>query len=315
MRNRSVIITVSLNPAIDRVLEVEDFTFGAHQPARELSRTPAGKAINVSRVLAALDARSVATGFLGSENRSSYDPLFRDGRISDEFFLLPGRTRENVTIVDRTSGRETHLRDVGLKVERRYLDRLAKKLGLLSRADCIVIFSGSLPPGAEPADLVQLVQVCASAGARVAVDTSGEALRAMAGRPLWLLKPNAAELAALTGRELGSLPEHLDAARELAARVDVVLFTRGEQGAYLFTGELALHAVAPVPAELIRNTVGCGDVLLGTFVAGVCRGRDLRQCLRDAVAFATASACDVATAQFGPELAEKLKDQVQLTDV
>ncbi len=92
------IITVTLNAAVDRVIEVENFTIGAHQTGREVSRVPGGKGVNVSRILAALDAPSIATGFIGKENRSVFDPIFRDGTIADELVVLDGRTRENVTI-------------------------------------------------------------------------------------------------------------------------------------------------------------------------------------------------------------------------
>jgi len=309
------IITVSLNPAIDRVMGVENFTLGAHQTGREVSRIPAGKAVNVSRVLAALNVRSIATGFLGQENRASFDSLFSNGLVSDEFFLLPGRTRENVTITDRETGQETHIRDAGLKVERRYLDRLAKKLSLLSRPLCVVIFSGSLPPGAGPEDLVRLVDVCTAAGARVAVDTSGEAIRAMVGKQLWLVKPNATELEHLVGRKLGDLRQQLLAGRELASHVRVVLLTRGGEGACLLTPDLALHGRVSIGPERLRNTVGCGDVLLGAFVAGTWRGLDVRQAFVEAVACASASACSLGTAEFDPDVVEELRSKVQVTEL
>lgn len=306
------IITVSLNPAIDRVVEVDRFAFGAHQEARDVLRTAGGKGINVSRMLAAMGVRTIATGFLGEENRASFDSLFRDSLIRDEFFNLPGRTRENVTIADHHTGQETHLRARGLPVAPRHLARLEKKLGLLAAEGSLVIFSGSLPPEVTPEQFRELVDSCSRAGAKVAVDTSGDALRSMAGRRLWLVKPNSYELPLLVGRDLGSLDEELAAARELAGRVEYVLFTCGAAGAYLFGPDVALHARVDVGDSEICNTVGCGDVLLGAFVAGLSVEQGIHQTFRDAVACATASAMNFTPGEFDPADLFKLQPHTEL---
>jgi 1-phosphofructokinase len=311
----STVITVSLNPAIDRVLEVEGFTIGAHQPGRELRRTPGGKAVNVSRALACLGVRSIATGFLGEENRSDFASFLSAPLVVDQFFPLAGRTRENVTIADPRTHQETHIRDAGLAVCQRDIKRLATKLHLIARQDNIVIFSGSLPPGMTPQDFSALIDSPIAAGAHVAVDTTGAALRAMAGKRLWLLKPNAAELAELIGRPISDLAGQIAAARELARTVKVVLFTRGAQGAWLFSGPAALHGRVDVPPDKVRNTVGCGDALLAAFVAGVARGESMPAAFAEAVATASASACTVGPAEFDPAYSARLRQTVQLTDV
>ena len=309
------IITVSLNPTIDRVIEVDDFTVGAHQVGREILRTPGGKAVNVSRVLARLGVRSIATGFLGADNRNYFDSFLQCAQVADEFFVLPGRTRENVTVVDRRSNQETHIRDIGLEVDARNLARLKKKLQLMSRADSIVIFSGSLPPGVGPGDLLEMVQMCIASGARVVVDTSGEALLAVAGQRLWLVKPNSLELSTLTAEKFHTPEAEIAAARKLAGRVETVLFTRGDQGSYLFAEGLALHGHVPVEPHCIRSTVGCGDALLGAFVAGVQRKGDLRRVFADAVACASASACTASPAEFELDLMNELRAQVRVQEL
>ncbi|HOF17413.1 MAG TPA: 1-phosphofructokinase family hexose kinase [Phycisphaerae bacterium] len=298
MSDVRAIITVSLNPAIDRVIEVENFTLGEHQVGHEIMRIPGGKAVNVSRVLKTLGVRNIATGFLGRDNRHEFDSVLSGHLVGDEFFLLPGRTRENITIADPKTNQETHIRNPGLTVDPRSLKRLATKLNLVCRQGHFVVFSGSLPPGVEGKDFVTLLDICRSAGAHVAVDTTGEALDAVADQSLWLVKPNAAELARLAGRELHGLDDELRAARALVGRVKIVLFTRGAEGAYLFTEQFALHARAEMDPARVRNTVGCGDVLLGAFLAGLWRGRAMIEAFADAVAAATASACTIAPAEF-----------------
>lgn len=307
-----MIITVSLNPTIDRVLEVENFTLGRHQVGREALRVPGGKAVNVSRVLASLGVRSVITGFLGAENRAQFEPFLRSAAVMDEFFVLPGRTRENVTIVDPHAGQETHIRDVGLTVDATNLNRLRKKLDLMGRKGSIVIFSGSLPPGVTPLDFQGLVRTCLDTGARVAVDTSGAALHAMTGLPLWLVKPNLTELSELTGRTIETVADQLDAARGLAATVETVLLTRGAEGAYLVVDGNAYHGRAALDPARVVSTVGCGDALLAAYVAGAVRGLEPTAAFRDALACASASACTASPAEFVPGVMDELRATVEV---
>ncbi|MGC9454299.1 MAG: 1-phosphofructokinase family hexose kinase [Phycisphaerae bacterium] len=309
------IITVSLNPAVDRVLEVPDFRIGAHQTGREIRRTPAGKGVNVSRVLAKLGAPCVATGFLGRDNRDEFRHVLADDRTADEFFPLPGRTRENVTITDPENNRETHIRNPGLKVDERNFQRLLTKLRLIAREGYFVLFCGSTPPGIGPDEFARLVDTCLETGARVAVDTSGPPLKAVADRKLWLLKPNAAELSELVGRDLPDRDAQLAAGRELAQRVSVVLLTSGAEGAYLLTRDQAVHGHVEIDAQEVRNTVGCGDVMLGAFVAGIDAGMDIRDAFAQTIAAATAAACHLVTAEFEAELFEQFKQRVELTDL
>ncbi|MFQ6049219.1 MAG: 1-phosphofructokinase family hexose kinase, partial [Phycisphaerae bacterium] len=182
------IITVSLNPAIDRIIEVPNFTIGAHQRGRQLSRHPAGK----------------ATGFVGRNEVEQFERFLSSGRTNSQFLAVDGATRENVTIVDPTARQETHIRDVGFVVSQRELTRLKKKLHLICRPTSLVIFSGSMPPGIGAEQFVELVQLCLHAQAKVAVDTSGPALQAVARLSLWLVKPNVAELAEIVGQPIHS---------------------------------------------------------------------------------------------------------------
>jgi len=309
------IVTVSLNPAIDRLIEVEGFTLGAHQMGRELRRTPGGKAINVTRVLTALKTPNIATGFLGRENRTAFSPVFDSPIVSDEFIYLPGATRENITIADPAGTRETHIRDTGLWVMPEHLRLLTEKIEWLAGPGTIVVFSGSLPRGLSARAFLDLVSLAGARGAQVAVDTDGESLRAMAGRPLWSLKLNEAELDELVGRKIDGLAERIVEARMLASIVQMVLLTHGEQGAFLFTSKVGVHGHVPLKPEQVKNTVGCGDVLLGAFLSGIFAGGDPMDSFIEAVACAAASACHLATAEFDPELARELRTRVQIKEV
>ena len=137
------IITVSLNPAIDRVIEVPDFAVGAHQKSRPISRQPAGKAINVSRILGRLDIDNIATGFVGAAESELFHQSLAGPHTRAELIAIDSPTRENITITDPINHRDTHIRDASFEIGAQTLKRLHKKLHVLCRDKTLVIFSGS----------------------------------------------------------------------------------------------------------------------------------------------------------------------------
>jgi len=306
----SAIVTVGLNPAIDRVLEVEGFTIGAHQQGKEVFRMPAGKSLNVSRALALLGVHNTATGFLGKDNHEEFSLMLEELNIVDEFFLLPGRTRENVTITDPVTRQETHIRQRGLHVDELHRQRLQRKLQFLSRPDAIIVFSGSLPPGISSEEFAAMVDMCVAGGAKVAVDSSGSAIREVWARKLWLVKPNHQELSDLAGRPLDNEQQELVAARELADHIEVVLLTKGSAGALMFSGGMEFRGHVDLDESLVKNTVGCGDAMLAAFIAGVRQQLPIEKAFARAIACATASACTLSPADFDPAFAGELEQRL-----
>ncbi len=311
MKEKSRIVTVTLNPAIDRVIVVEKLTVGAHQHGQTVLRVPGGKGVNVSHALAAMKTPTTATGFLGADNRVDFLPLLSNPLITDRFVSMPGRTRENITLAD-PEGTDTHIRDRGLAVDDKALDQMCDVLAELSNSQSIVAFSGSIPPGMNGEAFARLVGVCVSGGARVAVDSSGEAIRAIRDKKLWLLAPNELELVQLLDRNITTRDEQLTAARSLLKRVEMVLLSCGKQGAYLLSKNRTYHACAPLPNDWVRNTVGCGDVLLAAFLGGIWGGQSPREALVLAIATAAASAAHPATATWDDYVLEELLPQVEV---
>ena len=175
----------------------------------------------------------------------------------------------------------------------------------------------STPPGVSPCDFANLIQLCIDAGSSVAVDTSGEALQAVTDKKLWLLKPNTAELQEITGEKLTTLDEQLTAARKLTANIENVLLSLGADGAFWITKSKTLHALASLDdfSLPVLNTVGCGDALLGAFIAGIQNGANHKDILTTAVATASASAAHHVTAQFDSDLVEKLKAKTKVKTI
>ena len=292
------VLTVGLNPAIDRVIEVPGFTIGGHQHGRLRSRSAAGKAANVSRALARLGVRNVAEGFVGAEDIEFFQRDLDSTHTNTRFLPVAGQTRENVTIVDPETNVETHIRDRGFTVTSEDVTRMLDELAQVCRPGQIVVFSGSLPPGMSVEDFRGMVELAGRQGARVAVDTNGPALAALADVPLWLIKPNRDELAELTGRSVEKDDDLVRAASGLSATIGTVLVSCGRAGGYAFVDGCRLTGRVPVDQRRVGSTVGCGDVMLAGFIAASLSGGTVADAHREALAVATASATSLVPGEF-----------------
>ncbi len=146
----SPIVTVTLNPSVDRVIEAPRFAVGSNVRGNVVARYPAGKGVVVSRVLATLGSRSIVTGLIGSEELNYFETFLErvgEGRIITQFLVARGRTRENITVVDPVEDTETHVREIGFEVREDDVVRITSKVGLLAHRGALMVFSGSIPPG------------------------------------------------------------------------------------------------------------------------------------------------------------------------
>ena len=276
MKPFDTIVAVALNPAIDRIVEVPGFHAGGHQRGRRLTRYPAGKAINVARTMAMLGQPCVVSGFVGRAEEDWYRTFLqeqgRDGSgplIDCRLVPVAGHTRENISVVDPLSpDSDTHIIEQGFSVKESDLDRLQEVLSPFAAPGRLIAFCGSLPEGLSADRFGTLLRFCLDRGAAVAVDSSGEALRVATQLPLWLVKPNREELAELMGRPLNAEDEQLAAATELARTTRWVLVSAGAEGAMLVDKKGNRRALLSIPSESVVGTVGCGDALVGGFLAG-----------------------------------------------
>ncbi len=292
-----MIVTATLNPAVDRVLEVAGFQIGAHARAIVKALLPAGKGNNVARGVARLGGAAAASGFVGqNEERMFAESLGSEG-VETRFCTVAGLTRTNTTVLDPEAHTTTHLREQGFRVTahdvRALAGLLADRLGELG--DATLVFAGSLPPGMEPGHFAELIESCAARCASVVVDTNGPALRAaVETRSVGVLKPNLAELGELFGGPVAR-EEAAAAAAGLLDRVRTVLLTLGAEGALLVEPGGAVRCRCLVEPSDVRNTVGCGDAFLAGWLRGAEVSDDRTDALRWAVATGAASAMSEAT--------------------
>lgn len=276
------VATVTLNPAIDRTVAVAGLAPGAVNRAEHVGDRPGGKGVNVAAALAEQGHRAVALGFLGHDNESAFTAFFSALGVRDRCLRLPGATRVGIKIIDTVRGGTTDLNFPGLAPAPADLAALLRQLEELDARWCVL--AGSLPPGV-PADFYARATARLKArGVHVALDTSGEPLRAaLAARPDFI-KPNVHELAAHLGRPLPTEDAAVEAARELVASgVGTVAVSRGGDGAVFVTASEVV--IARPPAIPVRSTVGAGDAMVAGYVAARLRGISLAETARLATAF------------------------------
>ncbi|MBI1373444.1 MAG: hexose kinase [Phycisphaera sp.] len=316
MASFSSIVSVSLNSAIDRTIQVSNLRVGAHLRGQRIALQPAGKGVNVARTLGVLGQPCTLTGFVGDEDAEWYRrSLHVDcaGRVGDRLVPVAGHTRQSITLIDPAAGVDTHIVEQGYAIGRDDLRRVRAALDELAAPHTLICFCGSLPPGVTVDHFVAMISDCLDKGASVAVDSSGEALRAACELPLALAKPNVSELAELVGAELSSEAAATEAARELAKRVTWVLLSLGADGALLTHNDHAWRGRLDVEPTRVVNTVGCGDALLAGFVDGWIRTKgDPAASLRRALSVAAANATSATVA--GYDVAT-LGDTAEVADV
>lgn len=292
MNNTNRILTITLNPAIDQTIMLPSLQTGSVNRAEQCHQQAGGKGVNVSARLGEFGIGTIATGFLGEENQSHFTSLFSKLPIHDAFVRIPGRTRSGIKLVERHGEVTTDINLPGAQVDSNDIASLHKQLRALDLRDTWCLIGGSLPPGFTRDDFSSLIDLLKSAGARVAVDASGDALRVAIERNVDLIKPNQHEIAEFLGREIIDLADARAAALEVrTAGVSRVILSLGEAGA-LFLDPCAF-IMAKAPTISVASTVGAGDALLAGYLAGLSSGLDATARAQLATTFAICSLSSV----------------------
>ena len=316
-----MIVTVTLNPTLDKTLSVPALRPGEVHRARFLRQDIGGKGINVSRALAALGVASIPIGFLGgATGRAIREGLAAEG-FDARFVEVPGETRQNLTLLDEASGVYTKINEPGPTVGPEHLAALYALVAELAAPGDLWALCGSLPPGA-PADFyADLVTAVQARGAAAILDTSEEALRlGLAARPLGI-KPNSEEAAQALGRPVASDEEHLDSGAPplRAVGVDAAPCACGlpdTRRARVGAGRRRSVSVGSAAAGERAQSGGRGGCDAGGPALGAVGWlRCVRDGTRRAVACGTAAAMQEGTGVGPRALIDELRPQVRVTHV
>ena len=257
-----MIITVTLNPAIDKTLYIDDFAVDSVNRPRSMRVDAGGKGINVSKVIAALGGHSLATGVIAGNNGRYIKNFLDEQQLANDFLEIAGETRTNLKIVDLVKYTNTDINEPGPEIGVTETDAIVERIIGLVEPDSVMVFSGSVLPG-MPADIYyRLIAGCKQRGAITILDADNDLLKngVMAGP--YLLKPNIHELERLVGRKLTAIDDIADCARRLMNDhgIKFMVVSMGRQGALFINGES--NAFSPALPVETRSTVSAGDAMV-----------------------------------------------------
>jgi tagatose 6-phosphate kinase len=303
-----VILTVTLNTALDITYRVGSLRPHASHRVSEVTERPGGKGVNVARVLAALGHEVTVTGFTGgATGRVVLEKLAAVPGVVDALVPISGATRRTIAVVDERTGDTTQLNEPGPFVTPTEWSSFQEAYGDLLPSASAVALCGSLPPGVPVGAYAGLVRTARAAGVPVLLDTSGEALRrGVAARPD-IIKPNTDELAELTGSH-----EPLRATQDARRRgAGAVVASLGAEGLLAVTPEGRWRASPPTSVR--GNPTGAGDSVVAGLLSGLVEHLPWPTRLTRATALAAATVTAPVAGEFDRGVYEGLLEQIRVT--
>ena len=313
-----MIVTVTLNAAIDRTLTVPNFQRGQRHRASAGVTLAGGKGINVARALKMLGVPVVATGLVGGTTGTRIVEELTNEAILNDFVHIEGESRTSTAVVDPTGGTYTEINEWGPAVRAEELEMLLEKLRYLTQGAELVVFAGSLPRDVADDFYAEATRELTRRHIQVVLDTEGEPLLLGVEAEPFLVTPNQAEAEALVGQEFHDDEDFrvaLDSIADMGPRN--VLITTDEGCVALLREEKSepVRFRAHAPKVDPVSTVGSGDVLLAAFIAARHAGRPHEESLRAAVAAGAASTLEIGAGRFDPRQAGRLQAGVTLTEL
>ena len=309
-----MITTLTLNAAIDKVHEVDSLMVGQTNRVLQKSQQGGGKGVNVARVIVALGGEVTIGGFVGGLNGSKITELLQNESLQTEFIQIEEENRICLTIINQQTKEMTELLEVGPTIqEHEWQDMLNWVVKQAEHATYFVL-SGSLPKGVQKKAYATIIHLLKQKGIRVALDTSGDALRQGVKAIPFIIKPNEDEIAQLIGKSVLTQEDLVQAGIKLQKLgIEHVCFSLGEQGA-LFVNSLGVYKVN-APQIHVENTVGSGDAFLGGLIYKLSLGAGHTEAYKWAVACGSANAENKEIARVQREAVERLLDEIQITKI
>jgi len=309
-----MIITITLNPAIDKTAAIDSFVVGGLNRLAATRSDAGGKGINVSRTIHALGLDSVATGFLGRANDALFKDCFAANGITDRFVMVEGSTRTNIKLVE-PDGRLTEINEPGPRIGSDAIDALWKVIDGYAGDGALFVLSGSLPQGIGTDVYGRIIDRVRVKGAKVILDADGPAFAQAITHGPTVVKPNDHEIAGFfgcshqpDGTELVAMGRRL-----LAFGPQLACISRGDNGALMLQGNRAWSCAAlHVP---VRSTVGAGDAMVAALACAFEQDLDAPEAFRLAMATAAGAVGTEGTQPPARQTVERLMHDVDIHEL
>jgi 1-phosphofructokinase family hexose kinase len=312
-----MILTVTLNAAIDRTIAVPNFRQGRRHRAVEQRSVAGGKGVNVARALRSLDRPVIATGLAGGPTGERIVGRLTEEGILSDFTLIAGESRTNLAVIDPTSGEQTEINERGPTVTDEEAERLTEKVLYLARGARICVLAGSVPPGVDPEIYGTLIRELRALGVVTVLDTDGELMRAGMRAEPSVVMPNLNEAEEVVGHEFegpGDVVAGLRGLVEMGAAEAVITRQDGCLAAVGAAAERSFLEVRIDPLEPVV-TVGSGDALLAGYVAARYDGASPQECLSYAVACGAESTQHFGAGTIDPDEVKRLLSRVDVREL
>lgn len=306
-----MILTVTLNAAIDKRYVVENYQVGEVNRVKECAYVAGGKGLNVSKTAAIAGAEVLATGFVGGHAGAYITEAVEKQGVATDFIQVKGESRSCINIYDTVNKTQTEFLEPGVVVSEEEQRAFYLKFDqLLAKCD-VVAMSGSVPKGIGTDMYPKLVAMAKAAGKKIIVDTSGALLEEAVKAKPNMVKPNIDEIRLLTGKQILGREELIEAGIELQkSGIERVVISLGADGSLMFVDEGVYQAVVPKIDAV--NTVGCGDCMTAGFAISFEQGMSPEEALRFASATSAASAMREETGYFETEDMKAFFDQIEI---
>lgn len=307
-----MILTITLNPSVDRRYNVENFETGKVFRSKETQYTPGGKGINVSKVLEILGEKPLASGFLGGRAGEYIQESLNSLNIENDFVNIDGETRSCIAIISEES--QTEVLESGPTISKEEEEMFFKRYTELVKKCRFISISGSLPKGLPLDTYKTLIEIAKEEGRNVILDTSGEALKIAIEAKPFLIKPNEDEIQNLLGKELEGEADIINTGKEILEKgIEIVVVSLGKEGSLVFNKNDVYKVTVP-EIELV-NPVGSGDSMIAGFAAGLSRDYNLEKTIKLAAACGTLNAMEKETGCIDPKSLEFMMDKIQVQKI
>ncbi len=312
-----MILTVTLNPALDRTMTVPNFKAGFRHRATDTVVLPGGKGINVARVARILGRPVVATGFLGGRKGDQILADLNGEGILNDFVRIQDESRLSTAVVDPATNTITEINEQGPVIRPEEMSLMDERLEYLGKAADVAILAGSVPPGLDDDYYAGMIRHLRRLGVKTFFYTYGEPLRhGIKAEPDFVF-PKLIEAEKVIGYEFASLDDRIQAARtmqEMGAGSVVITFRYGcvallahKDGNRAFVGRM--------PAVDVVSPLGWGDALVGGYVVRMLEGAVPAECLRFGLGCGAANLIRYGAGAFSPVDALELAKAVELEEV
>ncbi|WP_100399917.1 1-phosphofructokinase [Bacillus sp. FJAT-44742] len=304
-----MIYTLTLNPAVDYIVNVSNFEIGQVNRASKESKFAGGKGINVSRVLTKLEKESTALGFIGGFTGQYIQTALDKEKIPSEFIQVNGDTRINMKL---KTEEESEINGISPAISDENINSLKEQLGHLNNTDMLVL-AGSVPDTVSSSIYTEIIDMVKERNVKVFVDTSGPALNEVMKTGPFFIKPNHHELAELLDVPVNTVEEAAHFGKKALEKWDIthLLISMAGKGAVYISKNELMHAT--VPSGNVVNSVGAGDSMVAGFIAGFEEGLPIEEVLATAVAAGSGTA--FSNGFCTKDLVHSLKKNIKITSL